>query len=100
MYLKRFLTLSIIKLILDDDDVIVDTLYGLTNITSSSSTVPFSFFFFFQYIFPGFLECYCPHICCLFLYIDPTHQPTFFVSGILIYLCCFELDIEDLSIFE
>ena len=45
IYLKRFSTLSIIKLVLDADDVVVNTLYGLTSITSSSSTTPFSSLF-------------------------------------------------------
>ena len=45
MCLKRFSTSSIMKLVLDDD-VVMDTLYGLTSITSSSSTTPFSSLFF------------------------------------------------------
>ena len=45
IYLRRFSTSSIIKLVLDDDDVIMDALYGLTSITSSSSITPFSSLF-------------------------------------------------------
>ena len=45
--LKRFSTSSVMKLVLDDD-VVVDTLYGLTSITSSSSTTPFSSLFSFS----------------------------------------------------
>ena len=45
IHLKRFSTSSVMKLVLDDD-IIVDISYGLTSITSSSSTTPFSSLFF------------------------------------------------------
>ena len=37
--------MSVIKLVLDDDDVVEDTSYGLTSMTSLLSTPPFSSFF-------------------------------------------------------
>ena len=46
MYLMRFSTSSIMKLVFDDEDVIIETLYGLISITSLSSTFSFSSFFF------------------------------------------------------
>ena len=45
MYLVRFSTSSVIKLVSDNDDVVEDTLYGLTSMTSLFSTTPFSSFF-------------------------------------------------------
>ena len=43
IYLLRLSTSSVIKLVCDvDDGVGVETLYGLTSMTSSSSILPFS----------------------------------------------------------
>ena len=43
IYLRRFSTSSIIKLVLDDD-VVENILYSLTSMTSLSSTCPISTF--------------------------------------------------------
>ena len=44
MYLLRFSISSVIKLVFDDDDIVDDTSYRQTNITSSFTTVLFSSF--------------------------------------------------------
>ena len=42
MYLVRFSTSLVMKLVAEDDVVVDDTSYGQTNITSSFSIVPLS----------------------------------------------------------